>query len=223
MISVLIPSYNEKENIRPLIEALSAALPAEHEIIVIDDNSPDGTGEEVRALGKRYKVRLLERPGKMGLTSAITDGLAVSKGERILVMDADLSHPPEVAPLLLERLKSCDLAVGSRLIEGGRVERWPLHRRMISKAADSLARLILGVSITDPLSGFFAIRRQIMGRTRFRTKGYKLLLNVLADNPGIKVCEVPYVFRDRHAGKTKLGGGEVFGYVIDLFRIRLSK
>ncbi len=223
MISVLIPTYNEKDNMRPLLTALSACLPPDHEIIVIDDNSPDGTGDEVKALSAGDKrIRLLERGGKSGLTSAITDGFAESKGDAIVVMDADLSHPPEVVPALAGRLGSADLVVGSRLIEGGKVERWPMHRRVISKAADALARLLLGVKISDPLSGFFAIRRDAMARTRFRTKGYKLLLNILADNPRLRIIEAPYVFRDRHAGATKLGMREVVRYVFDLLRIRFG-
>ncbi len=223
MLSILIPTYNERENMPPLLQSLARCLPPEHEIIVIDDNSPDGTAAEVsRMMAADGRIRLLKRAGKLGLTSAIVSGLAESKGDVIVVMDADLSHPPEMAPVLAEKVRLCDLAVGSRLIPGGKVERWPLHRKLISKAADSLARLVLGVRISDPLSGFFAIRRPVMAGTRFRTKGYKLLLNILADNPGINVCEVPYVFRDRNAGKTKLGGWEVARFVSDLFRIRFG-
>ena len=165
-------------------------------------------------------LRLVSRERKSGLTSAVLSGAEAAKGEMLIVMDADLSHPPESVPMLAGALAGSDLAVGSRLMEGGGVENWPLHRRLISKGADSLARLILGVRCSDPLSGFFAIRKDILMRTRLRTKGYKLLLNILADNRSLRVAEVPYVFRDRYAGKTKLGTIELLTFVLDILRIR---
>ncbi len=226
MISIIVPTFNEKDNIAPLISGLTSALSGAgqgYEIIVVDDNSPDGTGAMVSRISSEDKrVRLLSRKGKMGLTSAVCDGAKSSKGSILVVMDADLSHPPELAPALADALSGSGIAVGSRLMKGGGVENWPIHRKLISAGADFLAHVVLGVRCTDPLSGFFAVRRDIFMKTRFRTKGYKLLLNLLADNPGIRVRELPYCFRDRYAGKTKLGYGEIFQYLLDLFRIRFG-
>jgi dolichol-phosphate mannosyltransferase len=223
MLSIIVPTYNERDNIALLVRRLEAALEGEHEIIVVDDSSPDGTAALVRELsGKFPALRLVSRSSKAGLTGAIVAGAAAAKGEMLLVMDADLSHPPEKAAELWHALGDADIAVGSRMAAGGGVESWPLHRRLISKSAEMMARLTLGISCSDPLSGFFAVRRDVFLRTRFRTKGYKLLLNILADNRKARLAEVPYVFRDRHAGKTKLGAGEIFRFIADLFRIRFG-
>lgn len=221
MLSIVIPTYNERENIAPLVTRLDNCL-KDYEIIFVDDNSPDGTADEIRSLSGKYPVRVIGRKGKLGLTSAVVEGALAAKGGNVLVMDADLSHPPESAPLLSSALSSSDLVIGSRLAKGGGVENWPFHRKIISSVAEWLARLILGVRTTDPLSGFFAARKALFTKTRFRTKGYKLLLNMLADNPGIRISEVPYVFKDRYAGKTKLGALEIFNYLLDLLRIRFG-
>ncbi len=223
MLSIIIPTYNERENIAPLVSRLEKALESEHEIIIVDDNSPDGTADAVEKLRRDYPaLRLVKRAGKKGLTSAVLAGADAAKGESLVVMDADLSHPPESVPSLASALESSDLVIGSRMMKGGGVEKWPIHRRMISKGADSLARLVLGIKCSDPLSGFFAVRKSVLAGTRLRTKGYKLLLNILADNRSIRVAEVPYMFRDRFAGKTKLGASEMLNFVFDLFRIRFG-
>jgi dolichol-phosphate mannosyltransferase len=221
MLSVVIPTYNERGNLEPLITRLAGALGPGSEIVIVDDNSQDGTAAAAEALAEKFPVRLVKRQGKLGLASAVVSGVAAAKGDVIVVMDADLSHPPEKAPELAAALADCDLAIGSRLMAGGKVETWPLHRKMISWGAESLARIVLGVKVSDPLSGFFAVRKEFFLKTRFRAKGYKLLLNVLADNPGIRIREIPYVFSDRHAGETKLGAGEIINYLLDLFRIAL--
>ncbi|MEW6722126.1 MAG: polyprenol monophosphomannose synthase [Candidatus Micrarchaeota archaeon] len=224
MLSVIIPTYNEKGNIAILIRRLDASLGGSHEIIVVDDNSPDGTAAEVEAIAAGLEsVRLVRRESKAGLTGAILAGVKAAKGDRIAVMDADLSHPPEKVAELSKSLDSADLAVGSRLMEGGEVKKWPLHRKLISRVADALARIVVGTDCTDPLSGFFAARKEVFGRTDFRTKGYKLLLNILADNRGLRVREIPYTFRDRHAGATKLGNIEILTYLLDLCRIRFGR
>ncbi|MFH0737506.1 MAG: polyprenol monophosphomannose synthase [Candidatus Micrarchaeota archaeon] len=223
MLSIIIPTYNERENIPLLISRLEASLCAEHEIIIVDDSSPDGTAVAVSEIAKNDKtVYLISRKAKTGLTGAVVEGVKAAKGDIIIVMDADLSHPPEAVPKLAEALKGADIAIGSRLAQGGGVESWPMHRKVISSGADTLARLLLGISCSDPMSGFFAMRRSAFLKIRFRSRGYKLLLNILADNPKAKVAEVPYTFKDRHAGKTKLGAGETINYVFDLLRIKLG-
>ncbi len=224
MLSVIIPTYNEKDNVRPLVDGLEKALSGlEHEIIIVDDNSPDGTAGVVAELAEgNPRLRLVRRAGKQGLAGAIVAGAKAARGDRLLVMDADLSHPPEKAPALASMLASADLAVGSRLMKGGGVETWPLHRKLISAGATLLAHLVIHGGCSDPMSGFFAVKKDIFMRTRFRVKGYKILLNILADNPRCHVAEIPYIFRDRHAGQTKLGAGEIVNYVADLLRLRLG-
>jgi dolichol-phosphate mannosyltransferase len=219
MLSIIIPTYNEKENIVILIPLLEKNLKGEHEIIVVDDNSPDGTAAAAETFPG---VRVVRRESKAGLTRAVLAGAAAANGELLLIMDADLSHPPEAVSKMLEAMGKADLVIGSRLIAGGGVEHWPFHRKLISKGADLLARLVLGVRASDPLSGFFLMKISFFKKTRFRTKGYKLLLNILADNPKIKIAEIPYVFKDRYSGKTKLGYGEMFTYILDLLRIRVG-
>ncbi len=222
MLSIIVPTYNEKENIGLLIAQLEKSISQEHEIIVVDDNSPDGTADVVRSLSKEFpSLRLIKRRRKQGLTSAIVAGAKAAAGNDVVVMDADLSHPPERAAALASELKNHDLVIGSRNVEGGGVQNWPLHRKLVSKCAEMLAHILLGISSRDPLSGFFAIKRNVLLRTRFRTKGYKILLNILFDNPDLRIKEIPYLFRDRHAGKTKLGTAEIVNYVFDLLRIKL--
>jgi len=224
MLSVIIPAYKEKENLEILLPQIQEHLEGiDHEIIIVDDDSKDGTEFLISQLKYKYPNLIhLRRAGKCGLTSAIVDGVKISKGEKLLVMDADLSHPASKTVELIKYLDKFDLVVGSRNKEGGGVENWPLHRKIISKVAETLARLILGVNLTDPMSGFFAIHRKYFLKTKFRIKGYKILLNILADNRSMKVKEVPYVFRDRHAGATKLGSYEIIVYLYDLIRIRLG-
>jgi dolichol-phosphate mannosyltransferase len=223
MLSIIIPTYNERENILLLVSRLEKAVHREHEIIIVDDNSPDGTATEVERLrGKYPSLRLVKRESKGGLTGAVVAGAKAARGDALLVMDADLSHPPENVPELVSSLEGADLVIGSRLMKGGGVEKWPFHRRMVSAGAGILARMLLGIRCSDPMSGFFAVRKDIFTRTRFRAKGYKLLLNILADNRKLKAKEVPYMFMDRRAGRTKLGAGEMLTYVLDLFRIRFG-
>ncbi|MDD5171470.1 MAG: polyprenol monophosphomannose synthase [Candidatus ainarchaeum sp.] len=223
MLSIIIPTYNERDNIIPLLSRLEKSLNKEHEVIFVDDNSPDGTASCVEEAMKTYRcVRLLKRKKKQGLTAAIVAGAAAAKGGYLVIMDSDISHPPEKVPALVSALDNHDLVIGSRMLEGGGVASWPFHRKIISIGADFLARAMLGVSVSDPMSGFFAIRKEVFKKTKFRTRGYKILLNILADNPRIRISEVPYVFSDRHSGRTKLGAGEIFTYVLDIIRLRFT-
>jgi dolichol-phosphate mannosyltransferase len=137
-------------------------------------------------------------------------------------MDADLSHPPNKINEFVYSLKESDLIIGSRNLPGGSVEEWPFHRKIISWGATVLAQLLVNSKISDPMSGFFAIKKKYFLKTRFRVKGYKILLNILADNPNIKIKEIPYVFRNRFAGTTKLGMYEMAIYLIDLAKIWLG-
>ena len=217
MISIILPTYNEKGNILHLISKLQN-IP-DREIIVVDDNSPDGTASAVEKLPG---VVLVKRPKKLGLSTAIRDGALKAKGDVILVMDADLSHPPEKAAEIIDAMNDHDLIVGSRSIPGSKINDWPRYRELISNGAHLLAVLLLGVDIYDPLSGFFAIKKDLFLRTRIRTKGYKILLNILYDNPKMKIKEIPYSFQNRYRGETKLGSREIIEYLFDLLRIRFG-
>ncbi len=223
MISIIIPTYNERANIAGLIEGIFRAgrrgKTGLIEVVVVDDNSPDGTAQAAKALSGKYKVKVLERPGKLGLASAVSDGFRATEGEIVGVMDADFSHPPEKIPELVNALENSDIAVGSRYVKGGGIENWPLPRRIMSSVAVLMARVLLGVRAKDPVSGFFFVRRDVLKKTKIDAVGYKILLDILVKNRGKRVVEVPYVFRDRKKGKSKLGGGEISNYLKTLWRL----
>lgn len=225
MLSIIIPVYRERENLEALIpQIVENAKGWEYEIVVVDDNSEDGTDALVRGMSERNaSIRLLKRKGKLGLASAVVDGASFSKGEDLLVMDGDLSHPPAKIREMYRLLQEYDLVIGSRSAPGGGVQDWPIQRKLVSGGATFLAHLLVRRDVSDPMSGFFAVRKSVFNKTRFRVKGYKVLLNVLADNPGIRIKETPYVFRDRAAGRTKLGMGEMLRYLADLSSLKLCR
>lgn len=223
MISLVIPTYNEKNNIRELLERIGRALKGKKfEIIIVDDNSPDGTGKFVRSIGKP-NTWVLTRRRKRGLSGALVYGMKRSRGDIIVIMDADLSHPPEKIPELIEKIDGgCEIVVASRYAPGGGIRDWPFYRRIISMGATALAKLVVTKKASDPVSGFFAFKRELLGNIRFRTMGYKILLNVLRDADDSKICEVPFVFEERRKGKTKLGMGEIFAYIKDIVVVRFG-
>ncbi|MDR7590522.1 MAG: polyprenol monophosphomannose synthase, partial [Armatimonadota bacterium] len=207
-VSVVVPTYNERETLSELVGRLHQALGSGYEVVVVDDSSPDGTAELARELGRQYPVRVLQRPGKLGLGSAVLEGARAASGRWVVVMDADLSHPPEVVPELVDALRSgAELAVGSRYVPGGGVRDWPWRRRLMSRVAVALARLWLRERVSDPVSGFFAARRELLLDPSLEGIGYKILLEVLVRNRGRSVVEVAYVFTDRRGGRSKLGAG----------------
>lgn len=227
-VSIIIPTYNERDNIEELIVRLSAALRSagyEFEIIVVDDSSPDGTAEVAERLSSSYPVRVMRRPAKLGLGSAIMDGVGASRGELIVVMDADLQHPPEAVPELLRSLERCDIAVASRYAPGGGTEGWPMLRKIISRGAIFLAHVLLPSSrgVSDPVSGFFAMRREVVDGLELSPRSFKALLEILQKGKWRSVCEVPYVFRQRRRGESKLNLGEIVRYskhLLELSRYR---
>ena len=230
--SIVIPTYNESENIIRLITEIEKNLPTSYftEIIVVDDNSPDGTGKlvenyinqqkvkpekESSAKPKNYRVKIVHRTGKNGLIPAILDGVKQSCGKNVLVMDADFSHPPEVIPKMVRELKMNpnSIIIGSRFIEGGKVVGWPKRRRILSKGASSLARLGLNVGrVKDPMSGFFALPRELIQNISIGTKGYKILLEILVKNKDIPTREIPYTFTDRQSGKSQMDYNVIMNY-----------
>jgi len=223
MISIVIPTYNEKDNIKKLVSEIENALgKLNYEVIFVDDNSPDGTADSIRKLDKK-NIRVIERAGKLGLASAVVAGVQKSKGDIIVVMDADISHPPEVIPKMIENIcGGCDIAVGSRFVSGGGVVGWPAHRKMISLGATNIAKFMLGVKCNDPMSGFFAVKRSCFERLNFRIRGYKILLNILVDNRKATISEVPYTFENRTKGKSKMSLNEIFLFLRDVTELAVT-
>ncbi|MCI4335146.1 MAG: polyprenol monophosphomannose synthase [Thermoplasmata archaeon] len=219
-LSVLLPTFNERAALDLLGPRLEAATDRGRcEILVIDDHSPDGTANWVREREAAGRWRVLERPGRAGLASAVIDGFAASSGEIIVVMDADGSHPPELLPALIEPIRSgrAEMTIGSRRLPGGSGPGLGAVRRTISGGATWLARPL--AHVTDPMSGFFAIDRRVLGRAPLTPLGYKIGLEVLVKCRPKPVVEVPFRFAARLAGESKLGGAEMMRYLRHLGRL----
>ena len=227
-VSVIIPTFNESENICNVLESIKEHTPKVNiEAIVVDDNSPDGTGKIVEEYVKSirdiagYSVSVIHRKAKNGLSSAIIDGLKESRGDTVVVMDSDLSHPPQIIPKMLETLRQtqCDIVVASRYVAGGAINGWTLKRKLMSKVATKIAKKGLGITPSDPMSGFFAFRRKITDGLKFDAIGYKILLELLVKTKGAKVEEVPYTFTDRKFGSSKLDTSTIIDYCKSVWRL----
>lgn len=219
-LSVIIPTYNEVENIEELIKQLEEQLKGvNYEILVMDDDSPDKTGEKVQELkAQGHNCSVIIRKENKGLSPAVIEGFEKSKGEIKLVMDADLQHPVEVVPKLYEAVKKgAEVAVGSRHCPGGGIENWAFHRRVISWGAAMMARPFTTVS--DPMSGFFAFNASILNGVKLEAKGYKILLEVLVKTKCTKVVEVPITFTTRIHGESKLTSGVMINYILHLWAL----
>lgn len=219
-LAVVVPTYNEADNIAGLIERLHTAL-AEHayEIIVVDDHSRDGTAEIVRGIARDdTRVRCLERVGRRGLSSAVIEGMMATAAPTIAVIDGDGQHDETRLPVMLDKMAddATDLVVGSRYVEGGGFGDWAAHRRRMSEFATWLAKKLTGVTLSDPMSGFFMVRAQAF-RNRVEgltAVGYKILLDILsASGPVLNVAEVPFEFRTREAGESKLDNKVLLEFV----------
>lgn len=220
-VSVILPTYNEASNVGWVVGSLRDELEhRDHEVLVIDDNSPDGTPEVVRErFGDDDRVQLVVRRQESGLASAVVRGFREAAGDVYVVMDADGQHPI-TAPnkLLLGIEHAADLVVGSRHADAGRVEAdWPLHRRVVSRGAQALAWVAVprARALTDPLSGLFAVRSECVDPVldRLRPHGYKVLLEVLARCPVETVGEAGYSFKTRDGGESNLGPREYVAYL----------
>jgi dolichol-phosphate mannosyltransferase len=225
--SIVVPTYNEAGGIERLIEAVDAVFKQnalDGEIVVVDDNSPDGTGAIVDRLAERYPVRCLHRPGKLGLSSGVIDGwkFARPESEAVGAMDADFSHDPRVIVQMVRALEGgYDLAIGSRYVPGGGIENWPWRRKVTSLVAIALAKPL--TPIRDITSGFFLVRRSALEGVELDPIGFKIGLEVIAKARYRKAIEVPYVFTDRVAGSSKLNQGEILNYLRQLGRIYRAK
>lgn len=230
-VSIIIPTLNEKENIKTLIKQIFALGIVGLEIIVVDDYSKDGTAEVLRSLRKRFPVTIIARPRKMGLGSALKDGLSLALGRRaavICTMDADFSHDPEVLPKMLSEIeKGAQLVIGSRRIYGGEIKGWGPVRTLMSRSAMEISRRVLGISTHDVTSGFRAYRRGVLEAidlSRLKSTGYAFQEEILyrAERLGFKVVEVPITFMDRRHGKSKLGLKDILEFFITLARLKFS-
>ncbi len=223
MLSIVVPTYNEAGSVPILADRLHAALGARPwELIIVDDGSPDGTADIAAGLAPRIPVRVVRRAGKAGLASAVVAGFEASSGDVLLVMDADLSHPPEVVPALADAIANgADLAVGSRYVSGGGVMDWPLKRRVVSRIACLMGNAL--VPVRDATSGFFALRRPVIDGVRLNPIGFKIGFEVIARGHYKRVVEVPYTFRDRELGSSKFGRREIVQYVVQLGQVARDK
>lgn len=230
MISVILPTYNEALNIQPIIRAICRVLREKAirgEVIVVDDNSPDGTARIASDLAASCPVNVRVRTGPRGLSRSVIEGFGMARGDVCVVMDADLSHPVEMIPGLIEPILegTCDIAVGSRHVAGGGAPDWPWRRRLLSRAAGLLARGV--TSLSDPTSGFMAVKKDTLKGLALDPLGWKIVLEVVV-KADARVLEIPIVFNDRARGKSKFGFraqadylrhlGRLYAYRYPLFR-----
>jgi dolichol-phosphate mannosyltransferase len=228
---VIVCTYNERENIESLVADILVAA-AETDILVVDDNSPDGTGKVADHLAQgNPRVHVLHRPGKLGLGTAYLDGFryALDHGyDAAITMDADFSHDPKYLPDLIAGADRYDLTVGSRYIPGGGTQGWGLHRRVLSAGANALTRFLLGVRSHDCTGGYRCYRRRLLERLLQETidaRGYSCLLELIyrTQRLGFTIGETPIIFADRRAGKTKISRKELIGGIKTLLRLRFTR
>ena len=229
--SLVIPTYNEGANIQKIVQILSeildSAIPGEYELIVVDDDSPDGTWKLAQELTPQYpQLRVMRRQGEKGLSTAVIRGWQVASGEILGVIDADLQHPPEILlQIWSEMEKGADLGIASRHVAGGGVSEWSIIRRFLSRGAQMLGLIILPEVISrlsDPMSGYFMVRRSAIVGKYLSPVGYKILIEVTARGAIRWIAEVGYVFREREAGESKVTWKQYIEYIQHLLRLRFD-
>jgi dolichol-phosphate mannosyltransferase len=216
---MVVPTYNERARLAELVGALFRAAELARldlELVVVDDNSPDGTGEVADELARSRRIKVIHRAGKLGLGTAVVEGFAAASADVVGVMDADFSHPPALVPRLFAvfRATDADLLVASRYVPGGSTPNWPWSRRMMSRAACWLAR---GLSpIRDATAGFFLIRRSVAQGVTIQAGGFKICLELIVRARPASLVEIPYQFDDRELGESKMSWREATGYLVQL-------
>ncbi|MDD2365250.1 MAG: polyprenol monophosphomannose synthase [Desulfuromonadaceae bacterium] len=227
---VVIPTYNEKDNVKTLTSAVLAQHPDIH-ILFVDDNSPDGTGLIIdRLVAENERVHVLHRTGKLGLGSAYREGFKAAlsmEADYLLEMDADFSHDPTMLPMFLSSMKESDLVIGSRYLNGVSVVNWPIRRLMLSYFASAYTRWVTGLELRDCTSGFKCFRSSVIKAidlTRVTSDGYsfQIEMNYLCKQKGFCISEIPIIFIDRHAGTSKMSGAIVREAVFMVWKLRLS-
>jgi glycosyltransferase involved in cell wall biosynthesis len=228
---VIIPTYNERENIAALVTTL-IALPMPLGVIIVDDNSPDGTGQLVDSLAAEHnQVTAIHRPGKLGLGTAHIAGMkrALELGaDYVLTMDADFSHHPRFIPAMVARMDSCDLCIGSRYVPGGGTIACTAPRKALSYGANAFARLALGLQAHDCTAGFRCYRRQILEQVpldRIFSNGYSFLIEMLylCQKAGARVAEIPIIFENRRLGQSKISRREIASAMYTVLRLAPSR
>ncbi len=228
-VSIIIPTYNESKNIIKILHHIGEILPKNisTQTIVVDDNSPDGTGKIVEDYLKNVKkiadntIEIIHRKTKDGLGSAILKGIQQAKGDTIVVMDCDFSHPPQIIPKLIESIKKYqyDIVVASRYIKGGKIQGWSVKRKIMSKFATLIAKKGLGIDTKDPMSGFFAFKRSIIKGLNIDAIGFKILLEILVKTKGVNIKEIPYTFQNRELGSSKLNVKTILDYYKSVWKL----
>ncbi len=227
-LTVVTPTYNEAANVAAFVRAVSEALRGvEHEILIVDDDSPDMTWQVAEGLRAGFpQVRVVRRQGERGLSASVMDGFSAARGEAVACIDADLQHDPAILPEMVRQLLSGggELVVGCRYMPGGGTAEWGLWRRFGSRVATRLAESALGLRLRDPMSGYFMMRRSdfLRVRDRLSAQGFKILIEVAAQLASPEIREVPYVFRPRTAGQSKLTPAVMLNYLGQLRRLRAA-
>jgi len=228
---LIIPTYNESANIGPLLKSVREHVPDMH-VLIIDDNSPDGTGKMADELAREYAdVSVIHRAGKMGLGSAYVTGFkkALADGyDLICQMDADFSHDPSYLPAILKGMQDHDVMIGSRYIKGGGTRNWGIHRRILSRTSNFVARLILGIGVRDCTGGFRCYKRHVIETIHpdaIFSNGYSFVEEVLykALKSGARAGETPIVFVERRHGKSKISKREIFKAMLTLLKLRFGR
>lgn len=224
---IVIPTYNEKKNLRELVDEI-LNLDIEKNILIVDDNSPDGTGELADELSNQYEnVFVLHRKEKSGLGTAYIEGFKYALSEKadyIFEMDADFSHDPQIIPVFLEKIKEYDIVIGSRYLNGISVVNWPLSRLVLSLLASTYVRLVLGLPLKDCTSGFKCFRRRVLENINLdsvSSNGYafQIEMNYRAYKKGFKLGEVSIIFIDRHSGSSKMSKKIIFEAILIVWKL----
>ncbi len=225
-LSIIVPTYNEVESLPFLADRVHACLASfDYELVVVDDNSPDGTGALAEELALQKPIRVIHRKGKLGLASAVIEGFQQASGDILGVIDADLQHPPEHIPEMLRAMDESDIAIASRYVNGGGTEGWTFIREFISRGAKLIPHFLFARirSVKDPLSGFFLFRKKVIEGVTLNPVGYKILLEILIKGNHNGVVEVPYVFQGRERGTSTFNTAEQINYLKHLYRLVRSE
>jgi len=215
-VSIIIPTRNERENLPVLIEKLQEVMEGRSfEIVIVDDDSEDGTWQVAEEFSQRYSnIRVIRRINRKGLSSAVTEGFLLGKGKYVAVLDADLQHDHRLIAAMLDEIGDCDVVIGSRYMNQKSVPGWDSWRSRLSRAGTIMAQKLLKQEISDPMSGFFMIRRKIILEIapQLFEQGYKILFDILIRRPDLKVKELPYNFKARLYGTSKLTAAVIFDF-----------
>lgn len=219
-LSLVIPTYNERDNLNHLFNKIEECLTnIDYNIVLVDDDSPDETWKKARDLSKTYPLEVIRRKNERGLASAILTGINQSSGSYVVVMDADLQHPPEkIIDLFNELEQGNDIVIASRYLESGSLGQFSLSREIISRGANLFAKILFKDlrQISDLQSGFFAFNKKIIENKDFKPRGFKLLIDILVEADYKHVSEIGFTFRDRRSGNSSLNLCQIFLYIYSL-------